>query len=620
MVRMETTRDAQPLHRTRWATSVGLTLCVLCAWAVASVGAAQIDDVTVVMVSSSDGPSVGEEFQVQIEARQTSGQPGLLEEPPFAPFRVVGSTGVRRMQSVRQTFGSPPQIEIRTVVGYTLVADAPGTFTIPGAVYRTGRRNIASAPLVLKVGGVAANSGAVAAPSGTEASVGAFDSNVFLRATVDRTNPYVGQQVTYTLYMYVRVPGTPSLSQQPTTSDFWVVDLLSPRRTPSPELQVVQGLQFEVHVLRRLALFPSQAGSLDIGGATLEYDVSGPIDVFQGNRQVLRRESPPIRIETRALPGNPAAGVIVGRIAMNATLDRADTHTGQAVTFSVVVHGDGLLRDAALTPPTIPGLRFEAPTMNERVETPSDLVGGERRFSWQVVALRAGSYRIPRMTLDVFDPTTGRMERATTQELELRATGPDVVEDPVDEASSDDGDEADNVPSEDAIHFGPPYRQSAMRRRSLPLHARGWFPFALAGGPAIALLAWLARFVSVSLGRTREHLRGRARPKQHRKNAKRAMSAGDTTAFYASVAAMLHQALDEWLGEPTTGLTHGAIREALAAADDDLADRVIDELDAADFARFSASGASTEELRRTLERADALVTRIGARKPGGAST
>jgi hypothetical protein len=48
---------------------------------------------------------------------------------------------------------------------------------------------------------------------------------------------------------------------------------------------------------------------------------------------------------------------------------------------------------------------------------------------------------------------------------------------------------------------------------------------------------------------------------------------------------------------------------------EDLAARLVDELEGAEFARFSASGASPDELARARDRAQALLERIDRFSP-----
>jgi uncharacterized protein YggL (DUF469 family) len=47
-----------------------------------------------------------------------------------------------------------------------------------------------------------------------------------------------------------------------------------------------------------------------------------------------------------------------------------------------------------------------------------------------------------------------------------------------------------------------------------------------------------------------------------------------------------------------------------AGFDDDLVDRVINELEGADFARFAASGVNQDEMQRCLQRTAAIIERV----------
>jgi uncharacterized membrane protein len=66
------------------------------------------------------------------------------------------------------------------------------------------------------------------------------------------------------------------------------------------------------------------------------------------------------------------------------------------------------------------------------------------------------------------------------------------------------------------------------------------------------------------------------------------------------------------LGEPVGALSHTELRTRLADVgfDDDLVDRVINELEGADFARFAASGVNKDEMQRCLQRTVAIVERV----------
>lgn len=593
----------------RWP--VGIALAIATVLTLPATAGAQLDDVRVVMIANDESPDVGETFQVQIEARQTgTGVAGTLVPPAFGNLRVVGTTGQMHSQSMHQVFGSAPQIESRTVIGFMLVADHPGAYTISGATYRYGRRTATSDPLVIKVDGGGAASTTTPTPN-VAGDAYEFDRQMFLRATVDRTDPYVGQQVTYTLYLYSRVEGESSLTRQPSTTDFWTHDLLPPQRQLTSEFQTIRGMNFRVVVIERKALFPERPGSLEIGSAELELDVGGMIGRMMGRSESVRRASPPIRILARPLPANASAGTVIGAASLTAELDRSSVSTGEASTLTVTIVGEGSLRDTTVNVPPIPGLRVEPATIDDRVEAPRDLVGGTRTIRIQLVPLRPGTFEVPALSIDVLDPTTGALTQSTSRPLRIVATGA-PIDDPV--AAGPDPDEP-QVPegADDAATFGPVSPRSEMRRRALPYHARAYYVPMLVL-PIVLLAAFFTvRGVRSGLAQraaSEGSSRSRRRPLA---DAKRAHAKGDAAAFYASISLALGDAIERSTGARAAGMTHVELRRHLLDrdADGELVDRIVDELDGADFARFSATGASKDEMSRALERTQALLDRIG---------
>jgi uncharacterized membrane protein len=73
------------------------------------------------------------------------------------------------------------------------------------------------------------------------------------------------------------------------------------------------------------------------------------------------------------------------------------------------------------------------------------------------------------------------------------------------------------------------------------------------------------------------------------------------------------------LGEAVGALPHAALRTHLADAgfDQDLIDRVVNELEGADFARFAASGVDKGEMERCLQRTATIVERVQRTKGRG---
>ena len=96
------------------------------------------------------------------------------------------------------------------------------------------------------------------------------------------------------------------------------------------------------------------------------------------------------------------------------------------------------------------------------------------------------------------------------------------------------------------------------------------------------------------------------------RSAQSALEASDPREFYDRIVASIVNALDVRLGEPVGGMPHAALRNRLRQEgfDDDLIERLVNELEGADFARFAASGVDRDEMDRCLQRTTALVERV----------
>ena len=151
---------------------------------------------------------------------------------------------------------------------------------------------------------------------------------------------------------------------------------------------------------------------------------------------------------------------------------------------------------------------------------------------------------------------------------------------------------------------------SALERRQAPVRERGWFAWLLALPP----IAFVFLVVGSTVARRREQRSTTAGAVQRKllRSAQSALEDGEPRAFYDRIVAAITHALDVRLDESVGGLPHAELRTRLldAGFDDDLAQRVINELEGADFARFAASGIDKEEMERCLDRTVAIVQRV----------
>lgn len=578
---------------------------------------AQQVSVRVVMTTDKVEVPVGDTFRLQVRADVTGANVDDIALPSLEGF-VVRSRQIARPMQFSFGFGGQQQmVQSSTIHNLVLEATRPGRFELSPARVTAGGQTHQSDSVVIVVGGSNAAPDLTGAnpanPSDPPRALGdgaQYDPTAFLRTVVSETEPYVGQQIDVTLYLYSRVSiRVPHMTREPGADGFWVHDLLPPSRTLDAQRQVINGVPFDVYVIRRFAAFPLREGELSISAPEMRIETGSLRSIFNtGGGETLERTGVPVTVSARALPTPIPANPLVGNATVEVTADRNQVRTGDAVTIRAVVRGSGNLRDVRFSFPEVSGLRALQPAIDDQVEQPGDRVGGTRSFEWLVVPEQPGTHTIPAFVINNFDVQTGTFTAVRSEPLTLEAAGNAVAEP---DAGTDTVDEplATEVAVED-FSFGPIRRESALSRHTPAISAAPWylgvfafFPLALFGVWVVG--RWRARPVDTAKADAR-------RAKQRLDEAERLSKAGESRAFYAEIARALETSLGARLGEAVTGLTHGQLRTILrrGGMDDDLERQILEELEACDFARFSSAGSSQDEMKACLGRARTLLKQI----------
>jgi hypothetical protein len=581
-----------------------------------------------------------------------AGQPDI-EVPEFEGFQIVQKAVQRPMQFSFGFGQSQPVVTSTTQYTFVLVPTGAGTFKIPPVKVTMGQRVFQSKPLVLTVTGQAQGnvqqqpqqlgaqplSGGTQpepTPSGNAATpapqasgdVSIYDNEAFLRTVVDKLEPYEGEQVTSTIYLYTRhnLQQVPAVQAEASTDGFWVQDLLSATRSLEPTRQVINGRGFWVYVLRRFAAFPLKSGELTIGSMALTISRETMFDLFNPTSAPAEaeRKSVPVLLKVKALPSEnrPAGPVAVGSFEIKSTLDRAQVATGDAVTWTATLRGRGNLRAIKLPDPTLSGLQVLQPEVHDLTETPQDRVQSTRTFAWLVVPQQPGTYNLPTLSLDTFDPASGTYKRISSERLTLTAAGAAAAGSvPSVPSATDDKANARGEDADERNEAWPPlHAQSALSRARTPISAHSYY--------SLLLLLWPLLWLGVSFGpsgvaRLRSRGQGTAEQvalrnaHQRLKRARDAHGGNDPRLFHAEISAALNMALEARLGENVSGLTQSQLRRRLAelGVADKLSTDVCEVLSQCDFARFSSAAVNADEMQRILARAEHVWEALASFSP-----
>lgn len=266
-----------------------------------------------------------------------------------------------------------------------------------------------------------------------------IDKNIFIRVEVDKTQPYVGEQITVSYKLYTRLPMSVSLTQLPSLNGFWSQDFQIPN-PPKAKEETVNGLPYQVFLLKKTALFPQQAGDLELDAAKAEgivrilqqqrgrhpfaddpfasFFMDDPFfnqDAFIGYNYKdvnVKLSSKPIRIQVKPLPVSNRPATFtggVGKFKVEAVLDKDQLTTDEATTLTFTVTGSGNLKlignPVAEFPPE---LGIYDPTTNDTITSRNPDITGSKSFHYSVNPQSAGTFVIPAIPFSYYDVSSGQ--------------------------------------------------------------------------------------------------------------------------------------------------------------------------------------------------------------------
>ena len=211
--------------------------------ALASLGARPVaaaePEVSVTLAASPTQARVGDmiRLEVKVTTRGGSIEDLRLEDLRTHPQLEIVSHQSARPMSFSFGFGSGMKSESSRIETYVLRATVAGTFPFSPAVARVSGKTYRSEPLTITVTGSSTplpanpNAPPPSANPAEDPSGSKFDARAFLRTVVEPEDPYVGQQVNVTVYLYTRLRLGPQsiVPTKPPMDGFWVYD--DPSRT-----------------------------------------------------------------------------------------------------------------------------------------------------------------------------------------------------------------------------------------------------------------------------------------------------------------------------------------------------------------------------------------------------
>src|SRR6185436_5022806 len=365
--------------------------------------------------------TVGDQFQVTFTLNSGGSN---FQGPSFSDFFVL--SGPNPSTSMNIINGSISQSQSFT---YYLQAKSEGTFKIGAAYINCNGKKLESPPFTITVvkGESRPQGQQQQQRQGNESNGNISSSDVFLRASVDKTSVYRGEGivVTYKIYTKVQLVNY-AITKAPALNGFWSQDIQMPAQL-NLKAENYNGVQYGVGEIKKVVLFPQQSGTLSLDAmegeciARVKAKTSrsnNPFDLFndpffndpffgRGVRDVkVGVKSEPIKINVKELPANAPESFTgsVGKFNFEATLDKNKTKSNDPVTLKVKIIGKGNL--SLVDPPKInfpPDIETYDPKVTNNISTTTAGSSGSKTFEYLLIPRHEGNYRIDPVQFAYFD-------------------------------------------------------------------------------------------------------------------------------------------------------------------------------------------------------------------------
>jgi hypothetical protein len=273
--------------------------------------------------------AAGATFEVSFRLDNAEGR--RFRPPAFpATLRVVGGPAM--------TYGSTfinGRMSKSMAWTYELQAAQPGTYVVGPATVVVDGRTLRSQPQTVVVG--------PPPPAGQINVPPDADERLFIAAELDRPSALPGQQVTYRIKLYTLMSvESADILELPDFQGFFHEE--KRRFDTRVTTETLRGQQYAVKVLHEIALFAQDPGARSIGTARVKIGVErgGPMAPLLGPAPVLL-ETQPLELEVRPLPDSLPANFTggVGQYEWTVKTDRDSVRTGEAITLTLAVRGNG---------------------------------------------------------------------------------------------------------------------------------------------------------------------------------------------------------------------------------------------------------------------------------------
>lgn len=584
-------------------------------------------------VSAPSTVGSGQQFAVTFTVNAAASN---LKAPSFKGFSVLSGPNQSSSSSMQIINGRMSQ-SVSYSFTYYLQAGNEGNYPISPAKITVDGKTYETESFTIKVVKSSANAGNQQQQSQSQQQQGnqqaggnISDKDLFLKASVSNASPYLGEQVivTYKLYTSVAIAQY-SINKLSSNKGFWSEDLTKENEKPKQYKEYLNGKQYIVAEIRKVALFPQESGRLNV--EPLEVEVIAQIqtqrrrtnsifDFFddpfsssvQNVKKVLKANN--LTINAKPLPSankpEDFTGA-VGNFTFRSDIDKTELKANEAVNLKFTISGRGnikLIDKLNIVFPT----DFETydPKISDNINTSDNGVSGTKTFDYLIIPRNQGVYTIKPVTFTYFDLNKGKYITLSSPEYTLKV-------------AKGDGKQQNNVAltsvnQEEIKYIGSDIEH--IKTKPMKLNNKGEH-FFLSDLFFIISVIPLILFVSALIIR-RKHIKLRSNiallknrkatkvANKRLKKAKNYLVSKEKDKFYIEISQALWGYISDKFSIPLSDLSMDSVKEALTRQN--VADEIISDfirtLNNCEFARF-APGDESLTMDKIYKEASDIISK-----------
>ncbi|HLA53077.1 MAG TPA: BatD family protein [Flavitalea sp.] len=264
--------------------------------------------------------------------------------------------------------------------------------------------------------------------------------NFFLRAEVSKTQCYVGEPIMATFKAYSRLTANSQVVRRPSLTGFSVVEMVD-SYSSLPDVEQLDGKYYNVHLIRKVQLFPLQPGHFELEPAEVESTIHfrHPLrlksasknfnDLLSDRSKELLPDSllekkilsytPVVAIDVLPLPQQATAvdsfSGAIGNFAIRMEAKDHSWKQNEPATVKLIISGTGNF--PLITPPPIiwpKGIKPGDPRVIEETNKYIFPLSGTKVFEYTIDTRDTGSFEIPPIVFSYFDPINKTYRDART--------------------------------------------------------------------------------------------------------------------------------------------------------------------------------------------------------------